>query len=87
VPAGVIVPALPEKNVVEKYKMTTEFIETRRAALTIFINRVVRAGLKVLFSCLSWWGCWVLPCCLAAATAGAAVLQLVRWRCRLCLCW
>jgi sorting nexin-1/2 len=39
---GVIVPALPEKNVVEKYKMTTEFIEQRRAALTIFINRAVR---------------------------------------------
>ncbi|EFN54738.1 hypothetical protein CHLNCDRAFT_59686 [Chlorella variabilis] len=37
---GVIVPPLPEKNVVEKYKMTTEFIEQRRAALTIFINRV-----------------------------------------------
>lgn len=34
-------PALPEKNVVEKYKMTTEFIEQRRAALTVFINRVV----------------------------------------------
>ncbi|PSC72138.1 sorting nexin 1 [Micractinium conductrix] len=37
---GVIVPALPEKNVVEKYKMTGEFIESRRAALTIFVNRV-----------------------------------------------
>lgn len=41
--SGVIVPPLPEKNVVEKYKMTTEFIEQRRAALTIFINRVVRS--------------------------------------------
>jgi hypothetical protein len=38
---GVIVPALPERSVVEKYKMTAEFIEQRRAALTVFINRVV----------------------------------------------
>jgi hypothetical protein len=38
---GVIVPALPEKNVVEKYKMTNDFVEARRAALTVFINRVV----------------------------------------------
>ncbi|KAL4452515.1 hypothetical protein ABPG75_008177 [Micractinium tetrahymenae] len=37
---GVIVPALPEKSVVEKYKMTGEFVEARRAALTVFINRV-----------------------------------------------
>ncbi len=44
--AGTIVPALPEKNVVEKYKMTTEFIETRRAALTVFINRVVSESSK-----------------------------------------
>ena len=42
-PAGTIVPALPEKNVVEKYKMNADFIEQRRAALTVFINRVVRA--------------------------------------------
>lgn len=37
---GVVVPPLPERNVLEKYKMTTEFIEQRRAALTVFINRV-----------------------------------------------
>lgn len=37
---GVIVPALPEKNVVEKYKMTTEFIESRRLALSVFLRRV-----------------------------------------------
>ena len=41
--AGTIVPALPEKNVVEKYKMNADFIEQRRAALTVFINRVVGA--------------------------------------------
>lgn len=40
--AGVIIPPLPEKNVVQKYQMTTEFIETRRRALQVFINRVVR---------------------------------------------
>lgn len=33
-------PALPEKNVLEKYKMTTEFIEQRRAALQIFLHRL-----------------------------------------------
>ena len=37
---GVIVPALPEKSVVEKYKMSPEFIEQRRAALTVFLNRI-----------------------------------------------
>ena len=37
---GVIVPALPERNVVEKYKLNVDFIESRRAALQVFINRV-----------------------------------------------
>ena len=36
---GVIVPALPEKSVVEKYKMSVEFIEQRRAALAVFLTR------------------------------------------------
>lgn len=39
---GVIIPPLPEKSVVQKYQMTTDFIEQRRAALTLFINKVVR---------------------------------------------
>ena len=39
--AGIIIPPLPEKNVVQKYQMTTEFIEARRRALTVFISRVV----------------------------------------------
>ncbi len=39
--AGVIVPALPEKNVVQKYQMTTEFIEIRRRALAVYLNKVV----------------------------------------------
>lgn len=39
---GIIIPPLPEKNVVQKYQMTTEFIETRRRALSVFLNRVVR---------------------------------------------
>lgn len=42
-PAGIIVPALPEKNVVQKYQMTTEFIEVRRRALSVYLNKVVRA--------------------------------------------
>lgn len=37
-------PPLPEKNVVQKYQMTTEFIEQRRRALAVFINRVVRTA-------------------------------------------
>ncbi|KAK9907499.1 hypothetical protein WJX75_004827 [Coccomyxa subellipsoidea] len=37
---GIIIPPLPEKNVVQKYQMTTEFIETRRMALSVFLNRV-----------------------------------------------
>ncbi|KAK9809757.1 hypothetical protein WJX73_003439 [Symbiochloris irregularis] len=37
---GVILPPLPEKNVVQKYQMTNEFIEQRRRALAVFINRV-----------------------------------------------
>ncbi|BDA48046.1 Sorting nexin-2 [Coccomyxa sp. Obi] len=37
---GIIIPPLPEKNVVQKYQMTTEFIETRRRALSVFLNRV-----------------------------------------------
>lgn len=41
-PAGIIIPPLPEKNVVQKYQMTAEFIEQRRAALQVYINRVVR---------------------------------------------
>ena len=39
--AGIIVPALPEKNVVQKYQMTTEFIEIRRRALAVYLNKVV----------------------------------------------
>ena len=37
---GAIVPALPEKNVLEKYKMTDDFIEARRIALGVFLRRV-----------------------------------------------
>lgn len=37
---GIIIPPVPEKNVVQKYQMTKEFIELRQMALTVFINRV-----------------------------------------------
>mmetsp|Transcript_6118 Transcript_6118/g.17083 ORF Transcript_6118/g.17083 Transcript_6118/m.17083 type:complete len:450 (-) Transcript_6118:213-1562(-) len=37
---GVIVPPLPEKNAVAKISATTDFIETRRRALQVFINKV-----------------------------------------------
>ena len=39
--AGIIIPPLPEKNVVQKYQMTAEFIEQRRKALQVYVNRVV----------------------------------------------
>jgi sorting nexin-1/2 len=38
--AGVILPALPPRNVVEKYKMTPEFVEDRRRALERFLGKV-----------------------------------------------
>lgn len=37
---GVIVPPMPEKNAVAKISATTDFIETRRRGLQVFINRV-----------------------------------------------
>lgn len=37
---GIIIPPLPEKNVVQKYQMTAEFIEQRRKALQVYVNRV-----------------------------------------------
>jgi len=37
---GIIVPAAPEKNAVAKISATTDFIETRRRGLQVFINRV-----------------------------------------------
>jgi len=35
-------PPIPEKNVVQKYQASTEFIVQRQQALNVFINRVVR---------------------------------------------
>lgn len=37
---GIIVPPLPEKSAVQKFQMTADFIEQRRRALQVFINRV-----------------------------------------------
>ncbi|KAH0861470.1 hypothetical protein HID58_089731 [Brassica napus] len=37
---GVFVPPLPEKSAVEKFRFSAEFIEMRRAALDIFVNRI-----------------------------------------------
>ncbi|CAK9159841.1 unnamed protein product [Ilex paraguariensis] len=37
---GIFIPPLPEKNTVEKFKFSAEFIEMRRQALDIFINRI-----------------------------------------------
>ncbi|KAG2492390.1 hypothetical protein HYH03_009336 [Edaphochlamys debaryana] len=37
---GLIVPPLPEKSAVQKYQMATDFIDQRRRALQVFVNRV-----------------------------------------------
>ncbi|CAH9132253.1 unnamed protein product [Cuscuta epithymum] len=37
---GIFIPPLPEKNTVEKFRFSAEFIEMRRRALDIFINRI-----------------------------------------------
>ncbi|KAJ0266289.1 Sorting nexin 1 [Hirschfeldia incana] len=37
---GVFIPPLPEKSAVEKFRFSAEFIEMRRAALDIFVNRI-----------------------------------------------
>eukprot|EP01026_Neomeris_dumetosa_P010792 TRINITY_DN1399_c0_g1_i1.p1 TRINITY_DN1399_c0_g1~~TRINITY_DN1399_c0_g1_i1.p1 ORF type:complete len:431 (-),score=61.32 TRINITY_DN1399_c0_g1_i1:369-1595(-) len=37
---GVIPPPLPEKDVIQKYKYNPEFIEKRRRALSVYINRL-----------------------------------------------
>lgn len=39
---GVIVPPLPDKNVVEKFRFSREFIEARRRGLEQFINRAAQ---------------------------------------------
>jgi hypothetical protein len=41
---GVIVPPLPEKSTVQKMKMSNEFIELRRRALQVFVNKVIGEG-------------------------------------------
>ncbi|GFZ09225.1 sorting nexin 1 [Actinidia rufa] len=37
---GIFIPPLPEKSTVEKYRFSAEFIEMRRQALDIFVNRI-----------------------------------------------
>ncbi|MQL80718.1 hypothetical protein Taro_013164 [Colocasia esculenta] len=37
---GIFIPPLPEKSAVEKFRFTSEFIEMRRQALDVFINRI-----------------------------------------------
>ncbi|XP_010271611.1 PREDICTED: sorting nexin 1-like isoform X3 [Nelumbo nucifera] len=37
---GIFIPPLPEKNAVEKFRFSAEFIEMRRQALDIFVNRI-----------------------------------------------
>ncbi|RVX11885.1 Sorting nexin 1 [Vitis vinifera] len=37
---GIFVPPLPEKSAVEKFRFSAEFIEMRRQALDIFVNRI-----------------------------------------------
>ena len=58
---GIIVPPLPEKSAVQKFQMTAEFIEQRRRALQVFINRVVSddCACIVLQTLLSLCNTWV----------------------------
>ncbi|KAG8376750.1 hypothetical protein BUALT_Bualt09G0096200 [Buddleja alternifolia] len=37
---GVFIPPLPEKSTVEKFRFSAEFIEIRRQALDVFVNRI-----------------------------------------------
>ncbi|KAI5065247.1 hypothetical protein GOP47_0019942 [Adiantum capillus-veneris] len=37
---GIFIPPLPEKSAVEKFRFSAEFIELRRRALDVFLNRV-----------------------------------------------
>lgn len=37
---GIFIPPLPEKSTVEKFRFSAEFIEMRRQALDVFLNRV-----------------------------------------------
>ncbi|CAN0879472.1 Sorting nexin 1, partial [Linum grandiflorum] len=37
---GVFIPPLPEKSAVEKFRFSAEFIEMRRQALDVFVNRI-----------------------------------------------
>ncbi|CAN1277445.1 Sorting nexin 1 [Linum perenne] len=37
---GVFIPPIPEKSAVEKFRFSAEFIEMRRQALDIFVNRI-----------------------------------------------
>ena len=60
---------------VEKYAMTAEFTEQRRAALTVFINRVVRGGgggALPTSDCCTASGCSIKPA--AARTSAASCL-------------
>ncbi|XXG88463.1 hypothetical protein AAC387_Pa12g0669 [Persea americana] len=37
---GIFIPPLPEKSAVEKFRFSVEFIEMRRQALDVFVNRI-----------------------------------------------
>lgn len=74
---GVIVPPVPEKNVVQKYQMTKEFIEQRQHALVVFINRVAaHPVLKVSKELRTFLEAseeeWQLECSRVAGEAAAA---------------
>ncbi|TYI65407.1 hypothetical protein E1A91_D09G155600v1 [Gossypium mustelinum] len=42
---GIFIPPLPEKSAVEKFRFSAEFIEMRRQALDIFVNRIASHNL------------------------------------------
>ena len=65
-----IVPPIPEKNVVQKYQMTQEFVSVRKLALQVFINRVVCPALPAAPAQADQ------PCPGSHAPAATSILQL-----------
>mmetsp|Transcript_14548 Transcript_14548/g.41472 ORF Transcript_14548/g.41472 Transcript_14548/m.41472 type:complete len:503 (+) Transcript_14548:2542-4050(+) len=73
---GVIVPPLPEKDVIQKYSMGTDFIERRCHALNVFVNRlcahpVLKFSSELQFFLEAAETAWQLEVTSASADTGA----------------
>ena len=68
--AGIIIPPLPEKSTMQKFQMTSDFIEQRRRALQVFVNRVVsNLAPHELDQCICLFSCFLIR------NAGSAHIQ------------